>query len=75
MRQSAATRVTIATVPAGATVKLAGAELGSTPYELAVKGKTEIVLDLPGHAIQTVQVDPAGDPNLVVNLVPLPPFR
>jgi serine/threonine protein kinase len=75
LRQSEATRVTIATVPAGATVKLAGAELGSTPYELSVKGKTEIVLDLPGHEIQTVQVDPAGDPNLVVNLVPLPPYR
>lgn len=70
-----ASRVTIATVPSGATVKLGGAELGSTPYELAVKDKTEIVLDLPGHEIQTVQVDPAGDPNLVVNLAPLPPYR
>jgi hypothetical protein len=74
-RRPEASRVTIATVPSGATVKLGGAELGSTPYELAVKAKTEIVLDLPGHEIQTVQVDPAGDPNLVVKLVPLPPYR
>jgi serine/threonine protein kinase len=74
-RPDAASRVTIATVPSGAIVKLAGAELGSTPYELAVKDKTEIVLDLPGHEMKTVQVDPAGDPNLVVKLVPLPPFR
>jgi hypothetical protein len=69
-----ATSVTIATVPSGATVKLAGAELGKTPYALALKNKTEIELDLPGHALKTVAVDPGGDPNVVVKLVPLPPY-
>jgi serine/threonine-protein kinase len=75
LRRPDPVRVTIATVPAGARVKLAGAELGNTPYELAVKDKTEIELDLPGHEIKTLQVDPAGDPNLVVKLNPLPPLR
>lgn len=68
------TSVTIATVPSGAVVKLAGAELGKTPYALALKEKTEIQLDLPGHALQTLAVDPGGDPNLVVKLEPLPPY-
>lgn len=75
VRRPEAVRVTIATVPSGAIVKLAGAELGSTPYELSVKDKTEIQLELPGHEIQSVQVDPAGDPNLIVKLQPLPPLR
>jgi serine/threonine protein kinase len=75
LRQSAPSRVTIATVPSGAVVKLGGAELGSTPYELAVKDKTEIVLDLPGHEVKTLEVDPRGEPNLVVKLVPIGPFR
>jgi hypothetical protein len=75
LRRPESVRVTIATVPSGARVKLAGAELGSTPYELAVKDKTEIELDLPGHEIKTLQVDPAGDPNLIVKLNPLPPLR
>jgi serine/threonine protein kinase len=71
----ATSRVTIATVPSGATVKLGGAELGSTPYELAVKDKMQIVLDLAGHETKTVEVDPAGEPNLVIKLTPLGPFR
>jgi serine/threonine-protein kinase len=68
------TSVTIATVPSGAIVKLAGAELGKTPYALALKTKTEVELDLPGHALKTLAVDPGGDPNLVVKLEPLPPY-
>jgi len=75
LRRPETSRVTIATVPSGATVKLAGAELGNTPYELAVKDKTQIELDLPGHEVTTVEVDPAGDPNLIVKLTPLPPYR
>jgi serine/threonine protein kinase len=75
LRRPDPVRVTIATVPSGARVKLGGAELGSTPYELAVKDKTEIELELPGHEVKTLQVDPAGDPNLIVKLNPLPPLR
>jgi serine/threonine-protein kinase len=74
LRQPALSKVTIATVPSGATVKLGGAELGNTPYELALKDKTVIELDLPGHEVQTLQIDPSGDPNVVVNLVPMPPL-
>jgi serine/threonine-protein kinase len=75
LRRPDSVRVTIATVPAGARVKLGGAELGNTPYEIAVKDRTEIELELPGHEVKTLQVDPAGDPNLVVKLNPLPPLR
>jgi PEGA domain len=67
--------VTIATVPSGATVSLAGAELGTTPYSLQLKGTTIVELSLPGHASQRITVEPSGEPNLVVKLVPLPPFR
>ena len=67
-----ATSVTIATVPSGATVKLAGAELAS-PVRLALKTRTEIELDLPGHALKTLDVDPVAI-NLVVKLTPLPPY-
>jgi serine/threonine protein kinase len=75
LRRPETSRVTIATVPSGAIVKLGGAELGTTPYELGVKEKTQIVLDLPGHEAATVDVDPAGDPNLVVKLTPMGPYR
>jgi hypothetical protein len=62
-------------MPSGATVKLDGAELGATPYQLQVKGATTIQLDLPGHEPQDVTVDPRGEPNIVIKLVPLPPLR
>jgi hypothetical protein len=68
-------RVTIATVPSGATVKLAGAELGTTPYEIGLRDKTLVELDLVGHEVKQIEVDPKGDPNLIVKLTPLPPFR
>jgi hypothetical protein len=67
--------VTIASVPSGATVQLDGAELGKTPYQLQLKDRTIIQLTYPGHATQTITVEPKGDPNLVVNLAPLPPYR
>jgi hypothetical protein len=74
-RQGQRYTVTVASVPSGATVQLGGAELGKTPYQLQLKSNTEIELSLPGHRTQNVTVDPDGDPNLVVNLVPLPPYR
>ncbi|HEX4355158.1 MAG TPA: protein kinase [Polyangiales bacterium] len=73
--RSTSVSVTIATVPTGATVSLGGAELGTTPYPLQLKAPTAIELSLPGHAEQTVTIDPAGDPNVVIKLVPLPPYR
>ena len=39
-----------------------------------LKTPTEIQLDLPGHEPHTVLVDPEGEPNLVVKLIPLPPL-
>jgi hypothetical protein len=56
-------------------VQLAGAELGKTPYQLQLKDPTVVQLALPGHATQTVTVDPAGDPNLVVQLTRVTPAR
>jgi len=67
--------VTVASMPSGATVKLDDAELGATPYQLQVKGATTIQLDLAGHEPQDVTVDPRGEPNIVIKLVPLPPLR
>jgi serine/threonine protein kinase len=74
-RHSQPASVTIASVPSGALVQLEGAELGKTPYQLQLKRKTLIELALPGHATQRVTVDPTGDPNVVINLSPLPPLR
>jgi serine/threonine-protein kinase len=70
-RRPAFNSVTIASLPAGATVRLAGAELGKTPYRLQLKDTMEVELTLPGHEPRTVKVDPNGEPNLVVKLVPL----
>jgi len=67
--------VTIASVPSGAVVKLAGAELGVTPYQLQLKRLTDVRLELPGHQPRQLRVDPRGEPNLVVELQPLPPLR
>jgi serine/threonine protein kinase len=67
-RSRITTSVLIASVPSGANVRLAGAELGKTPYLLQLKDTTVVELALPGHTSQTVTVDPAGDPNLVVKL-------
>jgi serine/threonine protein kinase len=67
-RRRVTTSVLIASVPSGASVRLDGAELGKTPYLLQLKDTTAVELALPGHATQTVTVDPTGDPNLVVKL-------
>jgi serine/threonine protein kinase len=75
LRPEPTTSITIASVPSGASVKLDGAELGKTPYALQLKQKRVIQLELEGHEAQTVSVDPAGDPNVVVQLVPMPPYR
>jgi serine/threonine protein kinase len=73
-RRPAFSSVTIASLPAGATVRFAGAELGKTPYQLQLKDTTEIQLTLPGHRPRSVKVDPNGEPNVVVTLAPLPPY-
>ena len=72
---AAVASVTIASLPSGATVKLAGAVLGKTPYQLQMKQKTEIQLTLSGYAPQTLAVEPKGEPNVVVNLVRSPQRR
>jgi serine/threonine-protein kinase len=67
--------VTIASVPSAATVYLAGAELGVTPYPLQLKRETPLRLEAPGYEATSVTVDPHGEPNVVVRLQPLPPLR
>jgi len=67
--------VTIASVPAGATVSLAGAELGKTPYCLRLRAQTTLELSLPGYTPARIRVEPQGDPNLIVKLERLPPYR
>jgi hypothetical protein len=74
-RHARSTSVTVASVPSGAQVRLSGAELGVTPYQLQLKRKTSVELVLPGFATQIVTIDPTGDPNVVVKLPPLPPYR
>jgi serine/threonine protein kinase len=75
LRPELTASITIASVPSGASVKLDGAELGKTPYALQLKHKSVIQLELEGHVAQTVSVDPGGDPNVVVQLIPMPPYR
>jgi serine/threonine protein kinase len=71
---SHSTQVTIASIPSGASVRLAGAELGKTPYPLHLKRPTEIEVALPAYAPRTLVVTPQGEPNVIVELVPLPPL-
>jgi serine/threonine-protein kinase len=71
---AASHEVTIATIPTGASVLLAGAELGKTPYELRLKRPTEVELALPGYEPKPVTVAPDGEPNVIVRLVPRPPL-
>ena len=66
--------VTIATIPAGASVLLAGAELGKTPYELRLKRPTDIEIALPAYEPQALTILPDGEPNLIIRLVPRPPL-
>lgn len=74
-REPSVRSVTIASVPSGAVVKLAGAELGVTPYKLQLKRPTQVRIERAGHEPQVVRVDPRGEPNVVVKLTPLPPLR
>jgi serine/threonine-protein kinase len=67
--------VTVASVPSGAKVSLAGAELGVTPYPLQLKRATSLQIEAPGYEPTTLTVEPHGEPNLVVKLAPLPPLR
>jgi serine/threonine-protein kinase PpkA len=66
--------VTIATIPSGASVRLAGAELGKTPYELRLKRPTEIEVELPAYEPRVLTVTPDGEPNVIIELVPRPPL-
>lgn len=67
--------ITIASVPAGAKVYLAGAELGVTPYQLQLKRELSLQLEAEGYESKKITVSPDGEPNLVVRLPPLPPLR
>jgi len=64
-------RVTIASTPNGASVLLAGAVLGKTPYELEFRHTTEVSVALTGRVSQTLTVTKDSEPNLVVELPPL----
>jgi hypothetical protein len=61
-------RVTIATVPSGASVLFDGAELGKTPYLFEFKRKSELQLVKRGYRREVVQVSADSDPNVVVDL-------
>lgn len=62
--------VLVATEPSGATVILKGAEVGTTPMKLLVRGNTNVVLDKEGYVKQALMITPESDPNLVITLVP-----
>jgi serine/threonine-protein kinase len=66
-------QVTIASIPSGASVRLAGAELGKTPYELRLKRPTEIEVVLPPYPSRALMITPEGEPNVIVDLVARPP--
>jgi hypothetical protein len=62
--------VLVATEPAGAKVILKGAEVGTTPMKLLVRGNTNVVLDKEGYVKQALMITPDSEPNLVITLVP-----
>jgi len=62
--------VLVATEPAGAKVMLQGAEVGTTPMKLLVRGNTNVVLEKEGYVKQALMITPDSEPNLVVTLVP-----
>ena len=61
-------RVTIATVPSGASVLFDGAELGKTPYLFEFKRPSELQLVKRGYRREVVRVSADSDPNVVVDL-------
>lgn len=62
--------VLVATEPSGAKVILKGAEVGTTPMKLLVRGNTNVVLEKEGYVKQALMITPESDPNLVITLVP-----
>ena len=60
--------ITLATNPAAASVKLAGALLGVTPLSVQIRARTTIRISKAGYVTQDVVLDPAGPPTVAVAL-------
>lgn len=63
--------VTIASIPAGATVLLEDAELGKTPYLIKFKTQTSVMLEAEGYVAREVTVGPDSEPTVVARMTPL----
>ena len=61
-------QVLIASNPAGAVVKIGGAEVGHTPVSLTFAEETTISVEQTGYESQELQVDKSTGPNLIVEL-------
>jgi serine/threonine-protein kinase len=62
-------RVTLASVPSGASVLFEGAELGKTPYLFEFKRASELQLVKRGYRRELVRVSAGSEPNIVIDLV------
>jgi hypothetical protein len=62
--------VLVATEPAGAKVILKGAEVGTTPMKLLVRGNTNVVLEKEGYVKQALMITPESEPNMIIKLEP-----
>jgi hypothetical protein len=65
--------ILIASKPGDATVTLDGAELGTTPLKLKVRGETVLDVELEGYETQQVAISPGSDPNVIVELEEIVP--
>ena len=62
-------QVLIASNPAGAIIKIEGAEVGHTPVSMVFEKDTTISIEQRGYESQEVVITSRTGPNLVVNLV------
>jgi eukaryotic-like serine/threonine-protein kinase len=67
--------VQVLSKPAGASLEIAGVEIGKTPYELSFRQPTLLQVKLAGYAAKAIRIDAGTEPIFVVELDPLPVTR
>jgi serine/threonine-protein kinase len=67
--------VQVLSKPAGASLEIAGVEIGKTPYELQFRQPTVLQVKMAGYSPKAIRVDANTEPIFVVELDPLPIAR
>jgi hypothetical protein len=68
-------KVQVLSKPAGASLEIAGVEIGKTPFDLQFRQPTLLQVKLAGYAHKAIRIDADTEPLFVVELDPLPITR